>query len=100
MRQFMTANTLEDRKKQISEIKASFPDTGKAGEPSVKTEDDGIAFRFSKIRLLIAVLIFTAFLYCDHSQLKFRGYTTKEIYEKIEESISIEKIMQTLESVV
>ena len=97
----MTANTLEERQKQISEIKASFPDTGKfgaSGRTSVTTEKEGIEFRFSKVRLLIAVLIFAAFVYCDQSQLKFREYTTKEIYEKIEETISPEKMMQSVKS--
>lgn len=51
-------------------------------------------FRFSKIRILAAVLIFAAFIYCDRMQVEINSCTTKDLFRQIEKTISLEKIMR------
>lgn len=85
MGKFMTADTLEERKKKINDIKNSLSQTTPEKEEPV--------FKFSKVRLLIAVLIFVAFVYCDRNQVKISGYTTKDLYKMIEGNLSFEQII-------
>ena len=100
----MTTTSIEERKRNISEIKASFPNpavSGKyrdLGENTTKTEADTV-IHFPKIRIFIAVLIFAAFVYCDQTQGKISGYTTKEIIEQIEKTIPLEKMLESITSV-
>lgn len=94
----MTNNTPNDRKMKINEIKESFQNPA---FPSGKTEVSNAAeeqhdfFRFTRLRLLAAILIFAAFVYCDQNKVKIHEYSAKELYERIEETISTEKIIQT-----
>lgn len=99
----MTANTIEERKRYINEIKASFHDPGQSGrygDISTGAATAETVGSFWKVQLLTAVLIFATFVYCDQNQIKIGGYTTRDAYERIEETISIEKVLQTMESMV
>ena len=98
----MTTTSIEERKRNVKEIKASFPESSvsaKFGALNPPVTEEVNLFRFSKIRILISVLIFAAFIYCDQTQVKINGYTTKDIYKQIEKTFSVEKIMQSVENV-
>ncbi len=99
----MTGNTLEERKRYINEIKASFQNPHQSVRYSDVTDSPPIEGSFInawKVRALLAILLFGLFVYCDQNQTKIQGYTTKDIYKFVEESISIEKVLQTLENVI
>lgn len=95
----MTANTLEERKRYISQIKASFPDPTQSRyrDFSAPAKPEHWSAGFFKLKALIAAAVFTAFVFCDRNQIKISDYTTGQIAERIKETVSLEKMMQTLE---
>lgn len=99
----MTTNSLEERRRYISQIKASFQDPGKSRQyqdiPGMGAEgDQPAALGFFKLRLLIAAAIFAAFVYCDKNQVKIHTYTTKEVSQWIQEGVSAEEVVETLKT--
>lgn len=84
----MRREDVENRKKYIQKIRSSFEDKPYArweSDEETKGEaQDG--FSFFKVRLLLAVFIFTAYVLCDQTGTKFYQFSTKDIAEKIEES--------------
>lgn len=98
----MTTSTPEERKQNIDEIKASFPDPAHSGRYrgfSATEEDIRPAFGFPKIRFLIALILFGIFVYCDKSGITVKGYTTEAVYQWIEEPFPLEKMRQKVEDI-
>ncbi len=98
----MTANTLEERKKNISEIKASFqnPHQSSRYQDLSGTDTDTAAVTYGgmfKMRLLIAVALFGAFVYCDKNDVKVISYTTKEVSKQVQKDLAVDKIMNKIE---
>ena len=100
----MTAKTLEERRRNINKIKASFGEPGKSerygdisyGSPE---EEGSIASGFFKLRLLLAAALFAAFVYCDQNQIKIFTYTTQEVGQFIQETSSVDKIIETIKEI-
>ncbi len=97
----MTANSLEERRRYISQIKASFQDPGKSRQyqdvSGMGAEGaEPVVSGFFKLRLMIAAAIFAAFVYCDQNQVKIHTYTTKEVGHWIRESVSTEQVVETM----
>lgn len=96
----MTVNTLEERKRYINEIKASFQNPEHSDRyrdfSNTSYEERPGIFSF-KFRILFAILLFTAFIYCDQTKIQVAGYTTQDVYEIIEDSISLENVLNYLE---
>ncbi len=87
----MTTNTLEERKQNIDHIKASFPNpalSSRYRDFSSTEEEQSSGHSFFAIKLLVALALFLVFLYCDKTQLQYKGYTTEQVYQQIEETIS------------
>lgn len=98
----MTTSTLEERKQNIDEIKASFPDPAHSEryrDFSTTEEDIRPAFGFPKIRFLLALMLFGFFVYCDKSGFTVKEYTTEAVYQWIEEPFPLEKVMQKVEDI-
>lgn len=98
----MTTSTLEERKQNIDEIKASFPNPAHSEryrDFSAMEEDIHPAFGFPKVRFLLALMLFGLFLYCDKSGAVVKGYSTEEVYQWIEEPFPLEKMIQKVEDV-
>lgn len=69
------------RKQYVEEVRQSFNHV----QPDEYEEDAGAgAASFFKVRLLIAVCIFAAFVLCDRTGSRFYHYTTKEIIAMLE----------------
>ncbi len=70
------------RKQYVEEVRRSFnhaqPDEYEA-EPQAGTTS------FFKVRLLIAVCIFAAFVLCDRTGSRFYNYTTKEVVSMLKQ---------------
>ncbi|MCI8890790.1 MAG: hypothetical protein HFH34_05475 [Eubacterium sp.] len=80
------------RKQYVEEVRRSFnhvqPDEYEE-EPTVR------AVSFFKVRLLIAVCIFAAFVLCDRTGSRFYNYTTDEVVELLQQ----EKFQTQLDSI-
>lgn len=97
----MTVNSLEERRRYINQIKASFQDPGKSKQYQDVSgmgaeETEPVVSGLFKLRLLIAAAIFAAFVYCDQNQVKIHTYTTKEVGRWIQESVSTEQVVETM----
>lgn len=98
----MTVNTIEERKRYINEIKASFqnPEHSERYRDFSDTSSEERPGIFSfKFRMLLAILLFTAFIYCDQTKMQVGEYKTQDVYEIIQENISLEKVLQIVYNV-
>ena len=102
----MTSNTVEERKRNIDKIKASFSQDNPAKSDRFRdfSSDGGAKVQegrsFFKLKLLIAIAIFAAFVFVDQNQLKIGEYSTREVFSVIRDSVSVEKIMENVEGLV
>ena len=68
------------RKRYVEEVRRSF----NHAEPDEYQDESGEGTEsFFKVRLLIAVCIFGAFVLCDRTGSRFYNYTTDEVIEKL-----------------
>ncbi len=83
----MRREDVDNRKEYIQRIRSSFENGGYARweVDDIKGEAQG-SFSFFKVRVLLALFIFTAYVLCDQTGTKFYEFSTKDIAEKIEES--------------
>lgn len=99
----MTANTLEERRRYINEIKASFQDPSKSQQYQDISGGDGAndvsTAGFLRLRLLIAVALFAAFVYCDQNKVKIHTYTTDKVYEYIQMTVPMDQIIETMKEI-
>lgn len=63
------------RKQYVEDVRRSFNHAA----PDEYEEETDMPASFFKVRLLIAVCIFTAFILCDRTNSRFYNYTTDEI---------------------
>lgn len=66
------------RKQYVEEVRRSFLHNTREDDYEERESDSGSA-SFWKIRLLIAVCIFAAFVLCDRTGSSFYNYTTDEV---------------------
>lgn len=99
----MTVDSLEERKRYINQIKASFHDPGKSSRYRDLGMEEAPArpeFGMFKVKALLAVVIFGAFVYCDRNEVTFYKQNTDTVYERIAETFSVEKAVQSLEKMI
>ncbi|MCI8280463.1 MAG: hypothetical protein HFI76_01905 [Lachnospiraceae bacterium] len=95
----MTTNTLEERKRYINQIKASFQEPGKSNQyqdVAPGGEETAPAMGYFKLRLLIAAVLFAAFVYCDKNHVNIYTYTTDQMCEYIQADMDTEQIMEAM----
>ena len=84
------------RKAYIQSVRKSFDDPERKYEWEYPTDTKGEAntdsFSFFKVRLLIAVFIFAAYILCDKTNTMFYQYSTKEVAQKIAENYDYSQI--------
>lgn len=73
------------RKEYVQQIRASFDQSNDALEPGLVEipTTEYSAFFGLKIRSMIAILLFLAFLFCKYNSYPIFGYTTTEIIDII-----------------
>lgn len=83
----MRMEDVDNRKKYVQRIRSSFDGQDMAcWEQDMDTQGEaGEGFSFFKIRMLLALLLFTAYILCDQTNTKFYQYSTKDIAKIIEE---------------
>lgn len=84
----MRKEDVNQRKEYVQRIRSSFEDNQYARWETEEDKKGEVpeSFSFFKVRLLLAVFIFTAYVLCDQTGTKFYQFSTKDIAEKIEES--------------
>ncbi|KAI4447144.1 hypothetical protein C823_001663 [Eubacterium plexicaudatum ASF492] len=70
------------RKQYVEEVRRSF---NHAQPDEYEAEPQAGATSFFKVRLLIAVCIFAAFVLCDRTGSRFYNYTTKEVVSMLKQ---------------
>ncbi len=80
------------RKRYVEEVRRSF---NHAQPDEYEEEPPAGAVSFFKVRLLIAVCIFAAFVLCDRTGSRFYNYTTQEVVELLQQ----EKFQTQLDSI-
>lgn len=103
----MTSNTVEERKRDIDKIKASFSQGNPARSDRFQdfpagegTKAQGEGRSFFKLKLLLAIAIFAAFVFMDQNQLKLGKYSTREVFSVIRDTVSVEQVMDRVEEMV
>lgn len=95
----MTDSYVEERRRYISEIKKSFENQeennrngvrgrtyGYGSEEEQTSMSEAALLPFLKIRFLIAIVIFAAFLYANLTGYQINSYTTKDVIKMVEEN--------------
>lgn len=84
----MRREDVDNRKKYVQKIRSSFEDKKYAHwEEDQETKGEAPdSFSFFKVRLLLAVFIFAAYVLCDQTGTKFYLFSTEDVAEKIEEN--------------
>ncbi len=99
----MRMEDVNARKAYIQKVRKSFDSPNRNYEfekESVTKGEAADGFSFFKVRLLIAVFIFAAYVLCDQTNTGFYHYSTKEVAEKIAQdydySHAKEEVLQVL----
>ena len=77
-------NYVQARKQYVDEVRRSFRQQEDTDEFEDELPEAGSA-SFFKVRLLISVCIFAAFLLCDRTGSRFYNYSTDEIISMLQE---------------
>ncbi len=72
----------QERKRYVEEVRRSF---NHAQPEEYEEEPQTGTASFFKVRLLLAVCIFAAFVLCDRTGSRFYNYTTKEVVAMLQQ---------------
>lgn len=101
----MTANTLEERRKYVDQVKASFQnpsesrryrdvgDSPKAGEETDVFSGNSGAWKW---RLVVALLLFGGFIYLSQNQIAVGGVTAMQVADYLEQDLEWEGLLKEL----
>lgn len=101
----MTANTLEERRRFVEQVKASFHNPSESaryrdvrGESGGSEETDVFSGSKSgwKWRLMAALLLFGGFIYVSQNQIKVGDVTAVQVAEYLSQDMSLEKLTEYL----
>lgn len=90
----MRMEDVNARKAYIQNIRKSFDSPGRKYEFEKETDTKGEAqegFSFFKVRLLIAALLFAAYIYCDRADVVVYDVSAKDVTEKISADFNYKK---------
>lgn len=101
----MTTNTLEERRRFVEQVKASFQNPSESGryrdltgsqEPPDETDVLSGAKGGWKWRLVAALLLFGGFIYLSQNQIKVGQMTAAEVAAYLSEDFAWEKAAEYL----
>lgn len=93
----MRMSDVDARKDYIQKVRRSFDAADRKYEFERDTDTKGEgndAFSFFKVRLLIAVFIFAAYVLCDKTNTMFYQYSTDDVAEKIAQELDYGKVRE------
>lgn len=94
----MNQEEYDARKNYIRSVRASFdhPETSQT-ESVRQPEDSGSSFAFFKLRILLAVFIFAAYVLCDRTDTSFYGYQTAKLDAMIQKDADLSDCITVLQ---
>lgn len=100
----MTADTLEERRKYVAQVKASFQNPAEStryGDVHLTEEPDRTDVLSGakggwKWRLVAALLLFGGFIYLSQNQIKVGQMTAAEVAAYLSEDFAWEKVLDKL----
>ena len=90
----MRMEEVDARKAYIQKVRKSFDSPERSYEFEKGNNTKGEAeegFSFFKIRLLVAVLLFAAYVFCDRTGTFLYGYSAKDVAEEIAQDLDYQK---------
>ncbi|MBO5372045.1 MAG: hypothetical protein J6A75_04910 [Lachnospiraceae bacterium] len=94
----MRIEDVNARKAYIQSVRQSFDNPNRTYEFEYDTNhtkgEAEDSFSFCKVRLLIAVFIFAAYVLCDQTNTSFYQYSTQEVADKIAQNYDYTKIQE------
>ncbi len=103
----MMEQTLEERRRYVEQVKASFQnpeksgryrDVGAAAEAEENRETDVFSGSSGawKWRLVVALLLFGGFMYLSQNQMKVGAYTVQEVADYLSKDMEWEGLLKEL----
>ncbi len=76
--------TAAERRSYIEQARASFSNPQQAHIRENNMHETTAGFSTLGIRIVIAILLFAVFIYCDQEKITFQGYTTQDVIRQIQ----------------
>lgn len=98
----MRMEDVEARKAYVQNVRRSFDAPGRQYEFEKRPDTKGEAqdgFSFFKVRLLVAIFIFAAYVLCDKTGTMFYQYSTKEVAKIIAQDYDYGKTKDEVQKV-
>lgn len=76
--------TVAERRNYVEQARASFQSAAMEQPQTNSLEDSDLKFSTLGIRIVIALLLFAAFVYCDQEKITFQGYGVQDVIQQLE----------------
>lgn len=90
-----------ERRSYIEQARAAFQNPVQGRNQEYQKEEPIVSYSTFGIRIVIAVLLFAAFIYCDQEKITFQGFGTKDLIKQIEwnplPTEELEKLLKDVE---
>lgn len=72
-----------ERRNYIAQARAAFGNQEQSPAPEAASAESAESVSTLGIRLVIAILLFICFVYCDQEHISFQGIGSKEVIEQV-----------------
>ena len=90
-----------ERRSYIEQARAAFQNPVQGRDQEYQKEEPVVSYSTFGIRIVIAVLLFAAFIYCDQEKITFQCFGTKDLIKQIEwnplPTEELEKLLKDVE---
>lgn len=73
-----------ERRSYIEQARAAFQNPQQEHNQGYQREEAVVGYSTLGIRIVIAILLFAAFIYCDQEKITFQGFGTQDLIKQIE----------------
>lgn len=99
----MDTHQFYDRKQYVEQVRSSFSGSGEKRNASYATEqenDAGEVRSFFKLRFVLAVVVFLAFLFFQQADISYEDITAADVVKQIRSTISLPDSVPKLEELI
>lgn len=90
-----------ERRSYIEQARAAFQNPQQERNQGYQREEAVVSYSTLGIRIVIAILLFAAFIYCDQEKITFQGFGTQDLIKQIEwnplPTEELEKLLKDIE---
>lgn len=90
-----------ERRSYIEQARAAFQNPVQERNQGYQREEAVVSYSTLGIRIVIAILLFAAFIYCDQEKITFQGFGTQDLIKQIEwnplPTKELEKLLKDIE---